>query len=90
MSTNCELDHPNGVFTVTVAESRCGTNPFDSPSDSPLSVSPSSSDEELYTHALALQTPIIPAQLVRKQPPPPPPPRANKPSEIGAHDQPLS
>ncbi|TFK43681.1 phosphatidylinositol phosphate phosphatase [Crucibulum laeve] len=49
-------------------------NPFDSPEDSPLS-SPSTSDEELYTHALTLQTPMAPVPAGRRPPPPPPPPR---------------
>jgi hypothetical protein len=38
-------------------------NPFESDSEdesSALSASPTSSDEELYTHALSLQTPITP------------------------------
>ncbi|KAG6842013.1 hypothetical protein C0991_003539 [Blastosporella zonata] len=54
-------------------------NPFDSPDDSPLSSSPSSSDEELYTDALSLPTPMAPTQAHRKPPPPPPPPRSTKP-----------
>ena len=77
------IDHPNGVFIVTEAEEARyrSTNPFDSPTDSPLSSSPSLSDEELYT--AALQDPITPAQvavptIVRK--PPPLPSRARKPS----------
>ena len=75
--------HPNGVFIVTEAEEARyrSANPFDSPTDSPLSSSPSLSDEELYT--AALQDPLTPAQvtvptIVRK--PPPLPSRANKPS----------
>ncbi|KIJ70155.1 hypothetical protein HYDPIDRAFT_35582 [Hydnomerulius pinastri MD-312] len=40
-------------------------NPFDSPGDSPLSSSPSS-DEELYSHAADLPTPITPVQATRK------------------------
>lgn len=77
------IGHLNGVFTVTeVEEARYrSANPFDSPSDSPLSSSPSLSDEELYT--AALQDPLTPAQvafpaIVRK--PPPLPSRASKPS----------
>lgn len=77
------IDHPNGVFIVTDAEEARyrSANPFDSPTDSPLSSSPSLSDEELYT--AALQDPLTPAQvavpaIVRK--PPPLPSRARKPS----------
>ncbi|KAI0265790.1 SacI homology domain-containing protein [Gloeopeniophorella convolvens] len=68
-------DHPNGVVPATddldLTTPQRG-NPFDSPIDSPLSASPSSSDEELFSHAMALQTPMVPA---KKPPPPPPPPR---------------
>jgi len=77
------IGHQNGVFVVTEAEEARyrAANPFDSPSDSPLSSSPSLSDEELYT--AALQDPLTPAQvavpaIVRK--PPPLPSRANKTS----------
>ncbi|KAG6809425.1 hypothetical protein H0H92_000296, partial [Tricholoma furcatifolium] len=56
------------------------TNPFDSPDDSPLSSSPTSSDEELYTDALSLPTPMAPTQISKKTPPPPPPPRSTKPN----------
>ncbi|EPQ59096.1 DNase I-like protein [Gloeophyllum trabeum ATCC 11539] len=75
-------DHPNGVFNVSESSVSTGPqsrNPFDSPSDSPLSSSPSSSDEELYAHALQLPTPMAPTVAGRK-PPPPPPPRSNRPS----------
>jgi len=75
--------HPNGIFIVTEAEEARyrSANPFDSPTDSPLSSSPSLSDEELYT--AALQDPLTPAQvavpaITRK--PPPLPSRARKPS----------
>ncbi|KAH9971347.1 inositol polyphosphate phosphatase [Lactifluus volemus] len=65
-------DHPNGVVAASpdlnLSVPQRG-NPFDSPIDSPLSASPSSSDEELFNHALALQPPMIPS----KKPPPPPP-----------------
>jgi len=76
-------DHPNGVFVVTEAEEARyrSTNPFDSPTDSPLSSSPSLSDEELYT--AALQDPLTPAQVVVPvivKNPPPLPSRARKPS----------
>lgn len=71
-------DHPNGVVAVSadvdLSVPQRG-NPFDySPLGSPLSASPSSSDEELFNHALALQTPMVPS----KNPPPPPPPRPPK------------
>lgn len=74
-------DHPNGVFVVTEAEEARyrSTNPFDSPTDSPLSSSPSLSDEELYA---ALQDPLTPAQVVVPvivEKPPPLPSRARKP-----------
>ncbi|KAJ7590659.1 inositol polyphosphate phosphatase [Mycena floridula] len=55
-----------------------GGNPFDSPAESSLSSSPSSSDEELYTHALSLPTPMAPVQ---RKPPPPIPPSRSKPTE---------
>jgi len=64
-------EHPKGIFPISVAhllESNAA-NPFDSPEESPFSSSPSSSDEELYSHAMGLQSPITP---VRKPPPPPP------------------
>ncbi|KAF8646385.1 hypothetical protein AX16_007251 [Volvariella volvacea WC 439] len=66
------LDMPNGVIPISEfrkMEQQFSSNPFHSPEDSPLSPSPSSSDEELYHHALTLQTPIAPT----KKPPPPPP-----------------
>ncbi|KAF9478161.1 inositol polyphosphate phosphatase [Pholiota conissans] len=54
-------------------------NPFESPSASPLSSSPSSSDEELYSHALTLHTPMAPVQTSTRRPAPaPPPPRSSK------------
>jgi len=63
--------HPNGRFPPppppplrTRPTAIKPTNPFDSDSSST-----SSSDEELYSHAYALQAPITP----RKQPPPRPP-----------------
>lgn len=64
-------------------------NPFDSPEpESPLSSSPTTSDEELYTHALTLQTPITPTpQTVRRAPPPPPPVRVNGVGEPTDHGQ---
>ncbi|KAG6821534.1 hypothetical protein H0H93_000043 [Arthromyces matolae] len=74
---------PNGVLPIHEflrVPVRRKSNPFDSPDDSPLSSSPTSSDEELYTNALSLPTPIAPTQAERKPPPPPPPPRSTKPA----------
>lgn len=64
-------EHPKGIFPITIAhlQELNAANPFDSPEESPFSSSPSSSDEELYSHAMGLQSPITP---VRKPPPPPP------------------
>ncbi|KAH9844079.1 DNase I-like protein [Rhodofomes roseus] len=64
-------EHPNGIFVPTSPQrsSRKSTNPFDSPDNSPLSSSPSSSEEELYH---ALQSPLAPEQARRRPPPPPP------------------
>lgn len=76
---------PGGVVPIHEFQnpSRRKANPFDSPADSPLSSSPTSSDEELYTHALTLQTPMAPVPAARK-PPPPPPPRSAKPERPGS------
>ncbi|TFK71771.1 inositol polyphosphate phosphatase [Pluteus cervinus] len=71
-------DMPNGLIPISEfrkTDQPTSTNPFDSPGDSPLSASPSSSDEELFHHALSLPTPILP---VKKNAPPPPPPRPLK------------
>ena len=48
-------------------------NPFESQPPSPLSSSPSSSDEELYSHALTLHAPMEPVQTTTRRPAPPPP-----------------
>ena len=53
-------------------------NPFESPYASPLSSSPSSSDEELYSHALTLHAPMAPVQTSTRRPAPAPPPRSSK------------
>ncbi|GBE79963.1 Inositol-1,4,5-trisphosphate 5-phosphatase 1 [Sparassis crispa] len=74
-------EHPDGIFVPSgprEASRKCLANPFDSPSNSPLSSSPSSSEEEIY-HTLALQAPMAPVQAARR-PPPPPPPRSHKPA----------
>ncbi len=70
-------DHPHGVIPlaeIMKAHSRPQnlTDPFDIP-DSPVSESVSSSDEELFEHALTLQTPLAPTKPVPRKPPPPPP-----------------
>ena len=73
-------DHPNGIFPLSDMEALSRPlrgNPFDSPVNSPLSSSPSSSEDELYTHALSLQTPIVPTPATRRPAPLPP----SKPSE---------
>lgn len=78
------LEYPNGA--ISMAELRNlkpgATNPFDSTNDSPALSSSSTSDEELYTDALTLQTPMSPVQAAaaRKPPPPIPPPR-RKPTD---------
>ncbi|EPT03582.1 hypothetical protein FOMPIDRAFT_1046622 [Fomitopsis schrenkii] len=63
-------EHPGGIFVPSALHvlSR-KANPFDSPDNSPLSSSPSSSEEELYN---ALQSPMAPEQARRRPPPPPP------------------
>ncbi|PCH41458.1 inositol polyphosphate phosphatase [Wolfiporia cocos MD-104 SS10] len=74
-------EYPNGIFVPSSPQQVMprNSNPFDSPTDSPLSSSPSSSEEELYH---ALQSPMAPVQAARRPPPPPPPPpsRSNKPA----------
>ncbi|KAJ7639012.1 inositol polyphosphate phosphatase [Roridomyces roridus] len=77
-------EFPNGAISMAeLRDVRAGsTNPFDSPDESSLSSS-STSDEELYTDALMLQTPMtpVPAVVTRKPPPPPPPRPAKKPTD---------
>ncbi|KAL0949308.1 hypothetical protein HGRIS_009384 [Hohenbuehelia grisea] len=80
-------DHSNGIFTVeqlTKAPRPQTANPFEA-YESSIESSPTSSDDELFTHAAALQTPIVPVPTTRKPPPPPPPP---KPAHI-TDDQPV-
>ncbi|KAI0082404.1 inositol polyphosphate phosphatase [Panus rudis PR-1116 ss-1] len=78
-------EHPNGILSPhQVQELSSGGhpyNPFDSPEESPLSSSPSSSEEELY-QALTLQTPLAPQPInpTGRRAPPPPPPRNSKPA----------
>ncbi|KXN89554.1 Inositol-1,4,5-trisphosphate 5-phosphatase 1 [Leucoagaricus sp. SymC.cos] len=74
-------DGPGGLVSIDEIQTfnlyRTG-NPFESPLDSPISVSPTTSDEELFTSALALQTPLTPVPVGARRPPPPPPPRSGK------------
>ncbi|KAF8969491.1 inositol polyphosphate phosphatase [Flammula alnicola] len=74
-------DFPAGVIPITEIQKLDlyrRNNPFESPSASPLSSSPSSSDEELYSHALTLHTPMAPVQTSTRRPAPAPPPRTPK------------
>ena len=70
------LDCPAGMVPIAEIQRlelyRRG-NPFESQPPSPLSSSPSSSDEELYSHALTLHTPMEPVQTTTRRPAPPPP-----------------
>ena len=69
-------DCPAGVIPIAELEKLDlyrRNNPFDSSEESSLTSSPSSSDEELYTHALSLPTPMEPVQASTRRPPPPPP-----------------
>ncbi|KAF8165492.1 inositol polyphosphate phosphatase [Crassisporium funariophilum] len=69
-------DYPAGVVPIIELQGLDlyrRNNPFDSPTESSLSSSPSSSDEELYTNALSLQTPMAPVQATVRRPAPPPP-----------------
>ncbi|KAH8830391.1 SacI homology domain-containing protein [Flagelloscypha sp. PMI_526] len=84
-------EHPDGTVPVRAYQPYADSdyekrNPFDfddSPLNSPLSSIPSSSDEELYRGAQALQEPIKPtpspqpATVRRPAPPPPVRPNAN-------------
>lgn len=78
------VDAPAGVIPVTDIQKLDlyrKRNPFESPYASPLSSSPSSSDEELYSHALTLHTPMAPIQTSARRAAPPPPQRNSKPGE---------
>jgi len=69
-------DCPAGVIPIAELEKLDlyrRNNPFDSSEESSLTSSPSSSDEELYTHALSLPTPMEPVQASTRRLPPPPP-----------------
>ena len=62
-------EHRGGVVPLSFDDTTRSGNPWDS--DSPLSASPSSSDEELFNTAFDIQPPSIQT----RKPPPPPPPR---------------
>ncbi|KAH9943297.1 inositol polyphosphate phosphatase [Epithele typhae] len=81
-------DHLNGIVVPLVKNGgHAGqTNPFDSDSESPISSSPSSSEEELYHALQAPIVPIVPATAQRR-PAPPPPVRASKPTIEPADEQ---
>lgn len=70
---------PLRAYTAYADKNYEKRNLFDfdeSPVDTPLSSSPSTSDEELYSRAQALQDPINPTpspQPSARRPPPPPP-----------------
>ncbi|KIY47483.1 DNase I-like protein [Fistulina hepatica ATCC 64428] len=81
-------EYPNGKLPVaelqalSMSQRPNQTNPFDSPVESPLSSSPSSLDEELYTDALTLHRPPSVVQAttplpVQRRPPPPLPARSS-------------
>ncbi|EIN10872.1 inositol polyphosphate phosphatase [Punctularia strigosozonata HHB-11173 SS5] len=77
-------DHPGGVFAIHDSNGPPrSTNPFDSLAGSPISSSPSSSEEEIYA---ALQTPMAMAPALipdggsaYSRKPPPVPSRSTKP-----------
>ena len=74
-SLNIIKDCPAGVVPIAELEKLDlyrRNNPFDSSEESSLTSSPSSSDEELYTHALSLPTPMEPVQASTRRLPPPP------------------
>ncbi|TFL05727.1 DNase I-like protein [Pterulicium gracile] len=78
-----DKDAPDGALPLESLQPPPGRlgrngNPFNSPPDSLLASSVSSSDEELYTDAFALPAPITPsAAAVSRRPPPPPPGRTS-------------
>ena len=81
LDLSVDLDSPDGVVQIAEIQKLDlyrKNNPFESPSVSPLSSSPSSSDEELYSHAVTLQTPLEPTQTTGRRPAPPPPRRPPK------------
>jgi hypothetical protein len=80
--------HPNGVFDIDeINTEEAHTNPWDSPGvshPSTLHSSPSTSDDELYQHAVNESRKYGGIVSAKKPPPPPPPSRATKPSAIAA------
>ncbi|KAI0638342.1 DNase I-like protein [Trametes polyzona] len=77
-----DLEHPNGIVVPITSKKRTygqSGNPFDSSSESSLSSSPSSSEEELY-HALQAPLAPVPPSTTRRPAPPPPRPRSTKPT----------
>jgi hypothetical protein len=81
------VGHPNGVFDVDETNTdEAHTNPWDSPGvshPSTLHSSPSTSDDELYQHAVN-ESRKYAGIVSAKKPPPPPPSRATNPSAIAA------
>jgi synaptojanin len=72
--SNIIEDFPAGVIPIAELEKLDlyrRNNPFDSSEESSVTSSPSSSDEELYTHVLSLPTPMEPVQASTRRPPPP-------------------
>jgi len=70
------IDGPSGLVSIEEIQQidlYCKGNPFESLPSSPLAASPTTSDEELFTSALALQTPLTPVQIGTRRLPPPPP-----------------
>uniref|UniRef100_A0A0W0EZ96 phosphoinositide 5-phosphatase n=1 Tax=Moniliophthora roreri TaxID=221103 RepID=A0A0W0EZ96_MONRR len=64
--------NPKGIVSIPYFNSPARhyhINPFDSPAESPLSSSPTSSDEELFTHVQSIPVALVP------NPPPPVPAR---------------
>ncbi|KAK7060444.1 Inositol-1,4,5-trisphosphate 5-phosphatase 1 [Paramarasmius palmivorus] len=73
--------NPKGVVAIPHFNSSARhhhSNPFDSPTESPLSSSPTSSDEELFTHVQSLQAAIVP----NVPPPVPPRPRTTDMTDV--------
>jgi len=66
LNMRSNIDGPSGLVSIEEIQQidlyRKG-NPFESLPSSPLAASPTTSDEELFNSALALQTPLIPVQI---------------------------
>ncbi|KAH6915044.1 phosphatidylinositol phosphate phosphatase [Coprinopsis sp. MPI-PUGE-AT-0042] len=72
VGVNPKSDLPQGIIPLSSfprLDTSFQANPFDSRNSSPLSASPTTSDEELYTHALTLQTPMVPTHSSGHSPP---------------------